>query len=147
MTQTSRQPDGTGQVRRAAETLELRVFDGDASLQFLAARDVAPRFLLLLAPLFVLSLIVVSGADGHLTTQSVPDLWCQDAGHLLLSPNWPCLKHGNQTAAFPLLRDLPSLGCAIILGVSPYLVYNQWFGIRLTGAPASASVRLFRGRH
>lgn len=130
MTQTSRQPDGTGQVRRSAETLELRVFDGDASLRFLAARDVAPRFVLLLTPIFVLSLIVISAADGHLTTQGVPDLWCQDVGHLLLSPNWPCLKHGNQTAAFPLLRDLPSLGCAIILGVSPYLVYNQWSGIR-----------------
>ena len=130
MTQTSRQPDGTGQARKPADTLELRVFDGDATLRFLAARDVAPRFLLLLAPLFVLSLVIISAADGHLTTPNLPGLWCQDAGHYLLSPNWPCLKPGNQEVAFPLLRDLPSLGCAIILGISPYLVYSQWFGIR-----------------
>jgi hypothetical protein len=40
------------------------------------------------------------------------------------------MKHQTQSAEFPLLRDLPSLGCATILGISPYLVYSQWFGIR-----------------
>ena len=130
MTQTSRQPDGIGHASVPADALQLRVFDGDATLRFLAARNVAPGFLLLLAPLFVLSLVIISAADGNLTTQNLPSLWCQDAGHYLLSPNWPCLKQGNHTDAFPLLRDLPSLGCAIILGISPYLIYSQWFGIR-----------------
>jgi hypothetical protein len=130
VTATSRQPEGLGHVGRSVETLELRVFDGDATLRFLAARDVAPGVLLLLAPIFILSLVVISAADGHLTTQNLPALWCQDAGHYLFSPNWPCLKDQTQSAAFPLLRDLPSLGCATILGISPYLVYSQWFGIR-----------------
>ena len=130
MTATSHQPEGLGHVGQPVDTLELRVFDGDSTLRFLAARDVAPRALLLLAPIFVLSLVAISAADGHLTTQDLPTLWCQDAGHYLFSPNWPCLKHQTQSAAFPLLRDLPSLGCATILGISPYLVYSQWFGIR-----------------
>jgi hypothetical protein len=130
VTATSHQPEGLGHAGRPVDTLELRVFEGDATLRFMAARDVAPRVLLLLAPFFVFSLVAISAADGHLTTQNLPTLWCQDAGHYLFSPNWPCLNHRIQSTDFPLLRDLPSLGCAIILGVSPYLVYSQWFGIR-----------------
>jgi hypothetical protein len=67
-------------------------------------------------------LIIVSTIDGHLATSNLRSLWCQDAGHYLFSPNWPCMTHQNSNASFPLLRDLPSLGCAVILGVSPYLV-------------------------
>jgi hypothetical protein len=130
VTATSRQPEGLGHVGQSVDTLELRVFEGDATLRFLAARDVAPKALLLLAPVFILSLVVISAADGHLTTQDLPTLWCQDVGHYLFSPNWPCMKHQSRSVEFPLLRDLPSLGCATILGISPYLVYSQWFGIR-----------------
>jgi hypothetical protein len=130
VTQTSRQSGGIGEVRQPAGPWELLVFEGDATLRFLATHRIKPKYLLSLAPIFLALLIVISSIDGHLTTRGLPSLWCQDVGHYLFSPNWPCMKHQSSATDFPLLRDLPSLGCVIILGVSPYLVYSQWLGIR-----------------
>jgi len=130
VTQTSHPPGGIGQAAPPADSLELRVFDGDATLRFLATRRIAPRYLLLVAPACLVLLMVVSAIDGHLTTRGLPRLWCQDVGHYLFTPNWSCMRSQDAQPAFPLLRDLPSLGIVAILGVSPYLVYCQWLGIR-----------------
>jgi hypothetical protein len=130
VTHAARQP---AERRRASEspgTLDLDVFEGDATLRFLAQHNIAPRVLLLIAPFFLLLLIVISAADGHLATGDLAGLWCQDIGHYLLSPNWPCMTRQSNSTSIPLFRDLSSLGCAVILGISPYLVYSQWLGIR-----------------
>jgi hypothetical protein len=80
VTATSYQTEGLDHVGRSVDMLELRVFEGDATLRLIAARGVAPRVLLLLAPIFNISLVVIFALDGYLTTQNLPILWCQDAG-------------------------------------------------------------------
>lgn len=129
MSRTTGHP-GLDRAAQSTEPLELHVFEGDAALKFLADRNIAPGLLLLLLPIFFLLLIIVSAGDGRLTTSNLSGLWCQDVGHYLFSPNWPCMRHQDSTANFPLFRDIPSLSCAAILGISPYLVYRQWLGIR-----------------
>ena len=63
--------------------LELRVFEGDAFLAFLAGHRVPPRLLLLLIPFFLALLIIVAAINGQLTTTHLPNLWCYDLGRYL----------------------------------------------------------------
>ena len=113
----------TGNEGAHFEDLSLRVFDGDASLRYLARHGVYPAILLLLIPLMLIAMVLGSSQTGCFLMEALPTVWCHDLSRYLGSPPLD-VPQGTRTSAAVsacarpgITRHGPNLGSDAMPGI------------------------------
>ncbi len=106
------------------------VFAADSSLRILHRRNVPPAVLLAAVPLTLAVVVAAAASAGLLGMRHLSTAMCQDFANLVSSTRLGCRAKPVVVHQMPLLRDWPSLACAVIAALTPYLVYRQWTGFR-----------------
>jgi hypothetical protein len=99
-------------------------------LRTLFRAGVRPRWLLLIVPVLVAILGLAAIVDGHLTQTDLGSKLCRDGAAYLADRTKDCYQRYQRSAEFSLARDLPTLLVALVLGLTPYLIYKQWWHLR-----------------
>lgn len=117
--------DDAGRLERE---LALNIYSGEPMLlRTLFVKRVPASRLLALPAVVVPLMMLAAGTGGELTTSGLVSLWCHDFAHLaLLESRLACADIAAPSTSFPLFRDWPVLIVAIILSLTPYLLFRQW---------------------
>jgi len=121
--------------RRAAKTadnpnqLSLEVFEGERILRFAASIGAQPWMASGFALALIALLVITTALSGTLSQPRLLHDICNEASRFAFHPNWSCAIPDVLSPRFSLLRDLPSIYIATVLGLTPALILRQWKGL------------------